>query len=159
MSKIPSISACCAVASLFSFGAQAFPGSPAPAKMAVSEVTRVRVFCGPGFERGLYEGCVPIGLPYVAPPAIGLPYVSPPVVGLPYVAGRVGLPYVAPPVVGLPYVSPPAVGLPYAAAPVGLPYVSPPVVGLPYVEPRIYVAPRRVCPYGYSARYGRCVAI
>ena len=105
MSKIASILACCVAASMFSFGALALPGSPAPAKMAASDVTLVRNFCGPGLHRGRDGGCIPdrvpygyaeapiFGVPYVAPPAFGLPYVAAPVVGLPYIGRRE---YVAP---------------------------------------------------------------
>ncbi len=87
MSKIASMMACCAVALLFSVGARALPGSPAPAQMATSEVIQVRGFCGLGFHRGPYGGCVPNGVPYgyVAPPVyVGPPvYAAPPVVVVP----------------------------------------------------------------------------
>src|SRR5450631_4406753 len=78
MSRIASILACFAVASIFSFGARAFPVSPAPAtQVAAPEVTLVRGFCGLGFHRGPYGGCVRHGVlyGYVAPPV----YVGPPV--------------------------------------------------------------------------------
>jgi hypothetical protein len=103
------------VALMFSFGAQALPGSPAPARLAASEVMLVRgSSCGLGFHRGPDGGCVPSSQRYVAPRAYGLPYVAPPTFGLPYVAPPAyGLPYVAPPAFGLPYVAPPAFGLPY----------------------------------------------
>src|SRR5664279_3794035 len=97
MSRIASMLACCAVASVFSFGAQAFPGSRAPAtQVAAPEVTLVRGFCGLGFHRGPYGGCMRNGVPYgyVAPPV----YVGPPVYAVPPV--HVGPPvYAAPPVV------------------------------------------------------------
>jgi hypothetical protein len=48
MSKLASILACCAVASLFSLGAQALPGSPVPAPFAASDITPVSA-CGPGY--------------------------------------------------------------------------------------------------------------
>jgi hypothetical protein len=134
MSKIASILACCVAASMFSFGALALPGSPAPAKMAAFDVTLVRNFCGPGLHRGPDGGCIPDRVPYG---------------------------YAEAPIFGVPYVAPPAFGLPYVAAPVvGLPYVAPPVVGLPYIGRREYVAPR-ACPYGYVylSASGHCVAI
>ena len=70
MSRIPSILVCFAVASVISFGAQAFPVSPAPAiQVGAPEFTLVRGFCGLGFHRGPYGGCVRNGVPYgyVAP--------------------------------------------------------------------------------------------
>jgi hypothetical protein len=103
MSRIASMLACFAVASVFSFGAQAFPVSPAPAtQVAAPEIILVRGFCGLGFHRGPYGGCVRNGVPYgyVAPPV----YVGPPV-------------YAAPPV----YVGPPV----YAAPPVVVPRACP----------------------------------
>jgi hypothetical protein len=170
MSKIVSILTCCVVVSLFSFDAQALPGSRLPAQMAVSEVILVRGFCRLGFHRGPDGGCEPngvqygyfeapiFGLPYVNPPTVGLPYVNPPTIGLPYVNPPiVGLPYVNPPTIGLPYLNPPTVGLPYVNPPiVGLPYINPPIIGLPYIGPREYVSPR-ACPYGYIYLAHRCV--
>jgi hypothetical protein len=81
MSKIASILACCVVASIGSFDAQAFPNSPALARVAVPEVMLVRGFCGLGRHRGPYGGCVFNGVPYG--------YAAPPVV----VAPRVACPY------------------------------------------------------------------
>jgi hypothetical protein len=141
MSKMASILSGCAVASMFSFQAQALPALPVPAAVAAVEVTLVKGGCGRGFHRDIDGDCLangylePLGLPYVAPPAVGLPYVALPDVRLPYVAGpAVRLPYVAPPTVGLGYVAPPDVRLPYVAGPVvRLPYIAPPVVRLPYV--------------------------
>jgi hypothetical protein len=54
---------------IFSFDAQALPGSPAPAQMAAPDVMLVRDFCGLGFHRGPYGACRPNGVPYgyVAP--------------------------------------------------------------------------------------------
>jgi hypothetical protein len=172
MSKIASILACCAVATMFSFDAQALPGSPMRAQVAASDVILVRGSCGPGFHRDFDGSCAPDGVRYgyIEAPLFGLPYIAPPTIGLPYVAPpRVGLPYVGPPTVGLPYVGPPTVGLPYVALPtarlpyvgpptVGLPYVAPPTIGLPYLGPREFVSPRS-CPYGYFylPRSGRCV--
>jgi hypothetical protein len=172
MSKIVSILACCVVASMVSFDAQALPGSPVRARVAASEVTLIRGFCGHRFHRDPDGDCVPngdaygyleapiFGLPYVAPPTVGLPYLGPPTVGLPYLGPpTVGLPYLGPPTVGLPYLGPPTVGLPYLGPPtVGLPYVAPPTVGLPYLGPREFVSPR-ACPYGYVyfAHSHRCV--
>jgi hypothetical protein len=166
MSKLVSILAGGLLASMFSFDAQALPGSPVRVHVAASQVILVRNFCGPGFHRDLDDSCIPnrvrhdhpgieaplFGLPYMEPPRFGLPYVGLPV-GLPYVGLPVGLPYVAAPV-GLPYVGLP-VGLPYVAAPVGLPYVAAPV-GLPYIGPREFVSPR-ACPYGYYYSAHNCV--
>ena len=135
MSGIASVLACSVAAfSMVSFAAQALPGSPAPARVAASDVTLVGGFCGPGLHRDSAHGCVPYGLPYIEGPRVGLPYVAAPTVGLPYVAApRVGLPYIEGPRVGLPYVAAPIVGLPYVAAPrVGLPYEAGPTWGLPY---------------------------
>jgi hypothetical protein len=90
MSKIASGLACFVVASIFSFGAQAFPGSPA--QLTSPEIVQVRGFCGLGFHRGPYGNCVPNGVPYgyVAPLVVAPPvYVAPPVM----VAPRVVCPY------------------------------------------------------------------
>jgi hypothetical protein len=90
MSKIVSILACCVVASMFSFDAQAFPGSPVRAQLAASEVTLVRGFCGHRFHRDPDGDCVPNGdaYGYLEAPIFGLPYVAPPTVGLPYLGPR-----------------------------------------------------------------------
>jgi len=180
MSKLASILACCAVASLFSLGAQALPGSPVPAPFAASDITPVSA-CGPGYYKSrtkdrCFVKAVPhpeprtYGGPYAGPQAFGLPYVEPPAVKLPYVEVPVRLPYVEPPAVRLPYVEvpvrlpyvePPAVRLPYVELPsVRLPYIEPPVVGLPYVELPVLGTPH-TCPSGYfySTPYRRCVAI
>jgi hypothetical protein len=86
MSKIASILACGVMASVFSFGAQAFPGSSTPAQVSASEVMPVRDFCGLGFHRDPYGVCVPNGVPYgYAAPVV----VAPPVM----VAPRVVCPY------------------------------------------------------------------
>jgi len=151
MSKLASILACCAVASLFSLGAQALPGSPVPAPFAASDITPVSA-CGPGYYKSrtkdrCFVKAVPhpeprtYGGPYAGPQAFGLPYVEPPAVKLPYVEVPVRLPYVEPPAVRLPYIEPPVVGLPY---------VELPVLGTPHT-----------CPSGYfySTPYRRCVAI
>jgi hypothetical protein len=141
MSKIASILAGCAVASMFSLDAQAVPGSPARTRLlvsevAASEVTLVGGFCEAGFHRSRSRGgCVPNGVTYAGPQTFGLPYVEPPVVRLPYVEGPVArLPYEELPV-RVPYAELPVVRLPYAELPpVRLPYVDPPVVRVPYVE-------------------------
>jgi len=161
MSKLASILACCAVASLFSLGAQALPGSPVPAPFAASDITPVSA-CGPGYYKSrtkdrCFVKAVPhpeprtYGGPYAGPQAFGLPYVEPPAVKLPYVEVPVRLPYVEPPAVRLPYVELPSVRLPY---------IEPPVVGLPYVELPVLGTPH-TCPSGYfySTPYRRCVAI
>ena len=93
MPKIASGLACFVVASIFSFGAQALPGSPAPAQVTSSEIVQVRGFCGLGFHRGPYGNCVPNGVPYgyVAPVVVAPPFmVAPPVVVVP---PRVVCPY------------------------------------------------------------------
>ena len=160
MSKLASILACCAVASLFSLGAQALPGSPVPAPFAASDITPVSA-CGPGYYKSrtkdrCFVKAVPhpeprtYGGPYAGPQAFGLPYVEPPAVKLPYVEVPVRLPYV----------EPPAVRLPYVEVPVRLPYVEPPVVGLPYVELPVLGTPHTCrSGYFYSTPYRRCVAI
>ena len=45
------------VSFVFSFDAKAFPVLPA-AQVATSDVMKVRGFCGLGFHRGPYGGCV-----------------------------------------------------------------------------------------------------
>jgi hypothetical protein len=88
MSKTASILACCLVASIFSFNAHAFPGSSAP-QVAASDIIEVRGFCGLGFHRGPYGGCVPNGVPYgYVAPVVVAPYAAPVVV-----APRVACPY------------------------------------------------------------------
>ena len=75
MSKTASILVCGLAASIFSFNAQALPGSPA-SQMSASDVTLVRDFCGLGFHRNPWGACVPNGAPYgyvapvVAAPAV-----------------------------------------------------------------------------------------
>ena len=88
MSKIASILACGLVASIFSFNAQAFPGSSAP-QVATSDTIKVRDFCGLGFHRGPYGACLPNGVPYgYVAPVVVAPYAAPVVV-----APRVVCPY------------------------------------------------------------------
>jgi hypothetical protein len=85
--KIASILAGCVAVTTVSFGAQAFPYSPAPVQVVAPEVMQVRGFCGLGRHRGPYGGCVPNGVPYgYAAPVV---VVAPPVV----VAPRVVCPY------------------------------------------------------------------
>jgi hypothetical protein len=99
MSKIASGLACFVVASIFSFGAQALPGSPAPAQMTSPEIVQVRGFCGLGAHRGPYGNCVPNGVPYgyVAPVVVAPPFVvAPPVVVMPRVVCPYGYYYYAP---------------------------------------------------------------
>jgi hypothetical protein len=93
MSKIASMLACCAVASLISFGAQALPGLPAPAQVARTEVIPVLGFCGLGAHRSAYGYCVPNGVVVVPPPAY---YVAPPVAVVPRVVCPYGYYYYAP---------------------------------------------------------------
>jgi hypothetical protein len=83
MLKIVSILACIVVASIVSFDAQAFPSSPALARVAAPEVMQVRGFCGLGRHRGPYGGCVLNGVPYgYVAPVVVAPY-APPVVVVP----------------------------------------------------------------------------
>ena len=86
MSKIASILACGVMASMFSFDAQAFPGSPTPAQVAAPEVMLARDFCGLGFHRDPYGVCVPNGVPYgyVAPVVVAPPVMVAPRVVCPY---------------------------------------------------------------------------
>lgn len=86
MSKIASILACSVLASIFSFEAQALPGSPARIAVASPEVIPVRGFCGLGFHRGPYGYCVRNGVPYgyVAPVVVAPAVVVAPRVVCPY---------------------------------------------------------------------------
>lgn len=86
MSKVASILVCGLAASIFSLSAHAFPAPPA-AQMASSDIIAVRGFCGLGFRRGPYGGCVPNGVPYG--------YVAPVVVAPPYPAAAVVAPRIA----------------------------------------------------------------
>jgi len=88
VSKITLIFGCGLVASTFSFSAHAFPGPSAP-RMPASDVVQVRGFCGLGFHRGPYGGCVPNGVPYgYVAPVVVAPYAAPVVV-----APRIACPY------------------------------------------------------------------
>jgi hypothetical protein len=81
MSKIASILVCSVMGTMFSFGAQAFPGSSAPATLGAPEVTLVRGLCGLGRHRGPYGGCVLNGVPYgYVAPVVVAPYATPVVV-------------------------------------------------------------------------------
>jgi hypothetical protein len=169
MPKIASVLACCVVVSMFSFEAQALPGSPVPVQGAKSQVISVKGFCGRGYHYRRYDGaCVPyagpqaFGLAYVELPSARLRYVEPPAVGLQYFElPAVRLPYIEPPAVRVPYVELPAPRLSHVELPPArLPYVEPPAVGLPYVDLPVVGIPR-ACPNGYSyyAAYRRCVPI
>jgi hypothetical protein len=71
---------CGVMASIFSVDAQAFPG-PSTSQAAASDVIPVRGFCGLGFHRGPYGGCVPNGVPYgYVAPVVVAPYAAPVVV-------------------------------------------------------------------------------
>jgi hypothetical protein len=85
MSKIASILACGLVASIFSFSAHAFPGSPA-SQVSAPDVIQVRDFCGLGFHRNPWGACVPNGAPlgYVAPVVVAPAVVVAPRVVCPY---------------------------------------------------------------------------
>jgi len=71
---------------LFVFNVQAFSVLSVPAQTAASDMTLVRGFCGLGFHRGPYGGCVRNGTVaappvVVAPPLVVAPrYAPPPVV-------------------------------------------------------------------------------
>jgi hypothetical protein len=93
MAKMASILACGVMASIFSFDAQALPGSPASVQVAASDVIQVRGFCGLGAHRGPYGYCVPNGVVVVAPPAY---YVAPPVAVMTSVVCPYGYYYYAP---------------------------------------------------------------
>jgi hypothetical protein len=58
---------------LFLFDAQAFPALPV-LQMGTSDIVQVRGFCGLGFHRGPYGGCVRNGVPYgYVPPVVVAP--------------------------------------------------------------------------------------
>jgi hypothetical protein len=82
MSKIAAFLSCMIMgSSMISFGAQALPGSPAPASLGVPQVMPVRGLCGLGRHRGPYGGCVLNGVPYgYVAPVVVAPYAAPVVV-------------------------------------------------------------------------------
>jgi hypothetical protein len=84
--KLASILACSALVSLISFNVQALPVLSVPAQTAAPDITPVRGFCGWGFHRGPYGGCIRNGTVYV-PPVVVAPrvVVAPPVVVAPAV--------------------------------------------------------------------------
>ena len=95
MSKIASLLVCGVIASIFSVDAQAFPGPPT-SQAAASDVIPVRGFCGLGFHRGPYGGCVPNGVPYgYVAPVVVAPYAAPVVVA-PQIACPYGYYYYVP---------------------------------------------------------------
>src|SRR6478672_2180516 len=65
-----------ALVSLISFNVQALPILSAPAQTATPDITLVRGFCGLGFHRGPYGGCIRNGTVYV-PPVVVAPAVCP----------------------------------------------------------------------------------
>jgi hypothetical protein len=88
--KLALILACSALASLFSFNVQALPVLSVPAQTAAPDITLVRGFCGWGFHRGPYGGCIRNGTVYappvvVVPPVVVAPHYAPPVVVAPAV--------------------------------------------------------------------------
>jgi hypothetical protein len=93
MSKITLVLAFAVLASIISWEAQAFPGSPAPLQAGMPEVMVVRGFCGLGAHRSAYGYCVPNGVVVVPPPAY---YVAPPVAVMPSVVCPYGYYYYAP---------------------------------------------------------------
>ena len=84
--KLALILACSVPVSLFSFNVQALPVLSVPAQTTAPETTLVRGFCGLGFHRGPYGGCIRNGTVYV-PPVVVAPrvVVAPPVVVAPAV--------------------------------------------------------------------------
>jgi hypothetical protein len=81
MSKKLAVMACAALVSLFSFNVQALTVSSPRAQTAAPDIALVRGFCGWGFHRGPYGGCIRNGTVYV-PPVVVAPrvVVVPPVV-------------------------------------------------------------------------------
>ncbi len=95
MSRIASILACGLFALMFSFNAQALPVS-STSQAPGSDLVKVRGFCGLGFHRGPYGGCVRNGVPYgYVAPVVVAPY-GPPVVVAPRVVCPFGYYYYAP---------------------------------------------------------------
>ncbi len=95
MSKIASILTCGLFALIFSFNAEALPVSPR-SQATASDLIKVRGFCGLGFHRGYYGGCVRNGVPYgYVAPVVVAPY-APPVVVAPRVVCPYGYYYYAP---------------------------------------------------------------
>jgi hypothetical protein len=91
-----SILVCALAGSILSFSAQAFPVSPT-SQLAASDFIPVRGFCGLGFHRGPYGGCVPNGVPYgYAAPVVVAPYAAPVVVVAPRAVCPYGYYYYAP---------------------------------------------------------------
>jgi hypothetical protein len=99
MRKLALILACSVPVLLCAFSVHALPVASAPEQMGAPNITLVRGFCGLGFHRGPYGGCIRNGT--VAPPPV---VVTPPVV----VAPRY-----APPVVVVPRYAPPPSVCPY----------------------------------------------
>jgi hypothetical protein len=118
--KLALILASSALVSLISFNVQALPVLSVPAQTAAPDITPVRGFCGWGFHRGPYGGCVRNGTVYVPPVVVVPPVVAPVVV----------TPQYAPPVVVTPQYAPPVVLAP-AVCPYGY-YVGPYGRCLPY---------------------------
>jgi hypothetical protein len=76
MLRLLLIAACVAGSSVLS-NAEAFPITSAPAS-AESAIIPVRGFCGLGFHRGPYGGCVRNGMPYgYVAPVVVAPYAAP----------------------------------------------------------------------------------
>jgi hypothetical protein len=95
MTKMASILVCGLAGSILSFSAQAFPSSRT-SQLVASDVIPVRGFCGLGFHRGPYGGCVPNGVPYgYVAPVVVAPYAAP-VVVVPGVVCPYGYYYYAP---------------------------------------------------------------
>jgi hypothetical protein len=85
MLKTATVLACGLAASIFSFDAQAFPGSSV-LQLAASDIVEVRDFCGLGFHRNPWRACVPNGTPYgyVAPVVVAPAVMVAPRVVCPY---------------------------------------------------------------------------
>ena len=65
----------------FSFNVQAFSVLSMPAETSASDMILVRGFCGLGFHRGPYGGCIRNGT-VVAPPVVVAPRYAPPPVAV-----------------------------------------------------------------------------
>jgi hypothetical protein len=79
--KLALVLACSVPALLFSFNVQALSVLSVPTQTA-ADITLVRGFCGLGFHRGPYGGCIRNGT-LAAPPVVVAPRYAPPVVVVP----------------------------------------------------------------------------
>ena len=81
--KLALVLACSVPALLFSLNAQALSVLSVPAQTAAPDITLVRGFCGLGFHRGPYGGCIRNGT-VAAPPVVVAPRYAPPPSVCPY---------------------------------------------------------------------------